>query len=342
MTKKLTIICITYNQINFIQQTIESFLIQKTNFDFDIIIHDDCSNDGTTDIVKKYEEKYPNKIKAIYQQENQWSQGNPSIIFKKYIFPLVDTEYVIFCEGDDYFIDENKLQKQVDFLDKNKEYSICFHPVKIIYEDKSQTDAIFPTNKFINNKTTLNINDLFVKNFIQTNSAMYRWRQGDKGNMSELLPNKIMPIDYFIHLLHAEIGKIYFMQNEIMAVYRKWHGGVWIDSGKNLIKFYTTHGSGILNFNIEKDKHFKTNSTSNIKSIFKKVIESCLISREFIKLEKYSQDYKDLYDEYLKSINLNKHNKFQLYKSWLFSHIFFGEKRIKYKNKYNSLKSIQK
>ena len=225
MSKKLTIICLTFNQVKFIRQAIESFLMQKTNFDFEVLIHDDCSTDGTKEIIEEYEKKYPTIIKPIYQNENQWTKGNPSAILNDFIFPNIDSEYVAMCEGDDYWIDENKLQKQVDFLDKHKNYNVCFHPVKVIWEDGSEEDSIFPNKKMVYGKTKLKLKHLLKHNFIQTNSVVYRW------NKSIKIPDNILPIDWFMHLLNVKNGKIYFMKNEIMSVYRRWAGGIWIDNG---------------------------------------------------------------------------------------------------------------
>ena len=130
---KLSIICLAYNQVRFIKDALEGFVMQKTNFPFEVIIHDDASTDGTTEIIKEYEHKYPNIIKPIYQTENQWRKAKT--MSKTFIYPHIKGEYVAFCEGDDYWTDENKLQKQVDFLDSHPDYTICFHPVNVIWED---------------------------------------------------------------------------------------------------------------------------------------------------------------------------------------------------------------
>src|SRR5690554_3228117 len=116
----LSICCITYNHENYISQAIEGFLAQKTSFNFEIIIHDDASTDATASIVKKYEQEHPNLIKAIYQKENQYSQGIKP--WPNFVFPITRGKYIALCEGDDYWTDPYKLQKQVDFLEANPEY----------------------------------------------------------------------------------------------------------------------------------------------------------------------------------------------------------------------------
>jgi len=98
--------------------------MQKTGFDFEVLIHDDASTDGTSDIIREYEKKYPNIIKPIYQKENQYSKG--VLISLTYQFPRAKGKYIALCEGDDYWTDPYKLQKQVDFMEANPEYSLCF------------------------------------------------------------------------------------------------------------------------------------------------------------------------------------------------------------------------
>ena len=299
MSKKLTIICLTFNQVKFIRQTIESFLMQKTNFDFEVLIHDDCSTDGTKEIIEEYEKKYPTIIKPIYQKENQWTKGNPSVILNDFIFPNIDSEYVAMCEGDDYWIDENKLQKQVDFLDKHKNYNVCFHPVKVIWEDGSEEDSIFPNKKMVYGKTKLKLKHLLKHNFIQTNSVVYRW------NKSIKIPDNILPIDWFIHLLNVKNCKIYFMKNEIMSVYRRWAGGIWIDNGTDT--FFMKNGNKIINFYKQMDEMFGTNHKKDIQYIFNKLVCASVKSGSFEELSRVDLEVIDrLYINLFKKRNIFK------------------------------------
>lgn len=120
----LSIVCHTFNQEKYLEETIKGFLLQKTNFLFEIIIHDDASTDGTSEIIKKYENLYPNQVKSILQTENKYSKN--CNIWSEFTFPTAKGKYIAICEGDDYWTDENKLQKQVDFLEKNQEYVVCW------------------------------------------------------------------------------------------------------------------------------------------------------------------------------------------------------------------------
>lgn len=142
----VSIICITFNHVGYITETLNGFLIQQTSFPFEIIIHDDASQDGTQDIIKEYEALYPNIIKPIYQTENQYSK---KIDFgKEFIFPLIKGKYIATCEGDDYWTDPLKLQKQVDFLEQNDEYGLVYTDINRINQDGELIDKNYLSNDY--------------------------------------------------------------------------------------------------------------------------------------------------------------------------------------------------
>lgn len=130
----VSISCITYNHKDFIRDALEGFLMQKTNFSFEVLIHDDCSTDGTTEIIREYADKYPNIIKPMYEQENQYQNGKPygSEVWN---YPRSKGKYIALCEGDDYWTDPFKLQKQVDFLEAHPEYGMCYTNFDLKNED---------------------------------------------------------------------------------------------------------------------------------------------------------------------------------------------------------------
>jgi len=119
----VSVSCITYNHEPYIRQCLDGFLMQQCDFEYEILIHDDASTDGTSEIIREYQEKYPEIIKPIIQTENQWSQGVRGIM-AKFNFSRARGKYIALCEGDDYWTDPLKLQKQVDFLENNPEYSL--------------------------------------------------------------------------------------------------------------------------------------------------------------------------------------------------------------------------
>ena len=128
MEPLVSISCITYNHAPYIKQCLDGFLMQKTTFSFEVLIHDDASTDGTTEIIKDYAQKYPDIIKPLYEEENQWIKGRRGSA--EFNFPRARGKYIALCEGDDYWIDENKLQMQVDFLENNPEYGMCYTKTK--------------------------------------------------------------------------------------------------------------------------------------------------------------------------------------------------------------------
>ncbi|MBI1240983.1 MAG: glycosyltransferase [Nostoc sp. RI_552] len=216
----LSICCITYNHENFIRQALDGFLMQQTNFPIEIIIHDDASTDNTANIIREYQGKHPHLIKTILQRENQYSQG-------KKVFPITFKEaqgkYIALCEGDDYWTDPLKLQKQVDFLEANPDFAICFHQVKIWEEGELKDDYITRVPSEVST-----IVDLAKGNYIHTPSCVFR------NNISKILGANFSnsPLgDYYIHMMNAQYGKI-FCINEVMAVYRVHNNSVW--SSKDL------------------------------------------------------------------------------------------------------------
>ena len=128
----VSIFCLTYNHAPYIRQCLDGFLMQKTTFVYEVIINDDASTDGTTEIIREYEEKYPDIIKPIYHEENLYSKGERGF-WNRYCLPRSKGKYVALCEGDDYWIDPYKLQKQVDLLENNVDYGLI-HTLANVYD----------------------------------------------------------------------------------------------------------------------------------------------------------------------------------------------------------------
>src|SRR5690606_17349075 len=133
ITPKVTVACITFNHAPYILKCLEGIFMQVCDFDFEVIIHDDCSTDGTQDIIKEYVRPYKDKVRLILQDVNQYSRGKKPLI--DFILPVARGKYIAFCEGDDYWIDINKLQKQVDLLERDPSLSFCSHSVNTVDSD---------------------------------------------------------------------------------------------------------------------------------------------------------------------------------------------------------------
>lgn len=278
---KLSVVCITYNHERYIRQCLDGFVMQKTDFEFEILVHDDASCDGTAAIIREYERKYPGVFRCVYEKERQWGKKD---ILRDIMFPLVRGEYVALCEGDDYWTDPLKLQKQADFLDRNPKCSICFHPVLVMWENGEYADSVFPDEKLLAKVGHLNFPALLKRNFIQTNSVVYRWRF--KNESLSMIPRRIMPGDWFLHLLHAQCGEIGFLP-EVMGVYRKHPGGVWNGAGKNP-DWFCRMVLPCIRFYQEKERTFGISETKNIKKMiwtafFAAVLNGDDVLREMLK-----------------------------------------------------------
>lgn len=128
----VSVYCLAYNHGEFIRDALEGFVMQKTTFDYEVFVHDDHSTDNTAEVIREYAQRYPEIIKPIYQSENQHSQGVN--IFHTYLLPRMTGRYLAICEGDDCWIDEYKLQKQVSFLESHPEYIGVFANVEVVNE----------------------------------------------------------------------------------------------------------------------------------------------------------------------------------------------------------------
>lgn len=220
-TPLVSICCITYNHAPYIRECLDGFMMQKTNFPIEIIINDDASTDGTTDIIKEYEAQHPDIIKPVYQVENQYSKGVRGM-FPKFCFPRAQGKYIALCEGDDYWTDPLKLQKQVDFLEANPEYVLCGHNITAYNE---RTASFEPFNTGIDG--TYELTDLISKGvFCSTLSVVFKREALVLKRYNSY--RKAIDITLAYHLLSQ--GKGYCM-NEEMAIYRIHDGGIW--SGSN-------------------------------------------------------------------------------------------------------------
>ena len=166
---KVSILCLTYNHEKYIQNALEGFVMQKTNFKFEVLVHDDASTDKTADIVREYEAKYPDIIKPLYQAENQYSKGVK--ISKVYQYPRARGKYLAWCEGDDCWTDPLKLQKQIDFLDNHSDYSMCVHRVRV-NDIRTNTEAYIPV---INSDRDYSVDEIIRSGTIfQLSSVVFR------------------------------------------------------------------------------------------------------------------------------------------------------------------------
>lgn len=146
MTPLVSICTLTYNQKEYVAQMLDSMLSQKTDFDFEILIHDDASTDGTADIIKDYAKQHPDIIKPLFEEENQFSKSDIKNISGIYNFPRAAGRYIAMCEGDDYWTDDRKLAVQVGYMESHPDCTLCFHSAHRINMGVSGDKLMRPYN----------------------------------------------------------------------------------------------------------------------------------------------------------------------------------------------------
>lgn len=214
MKTLVSVCCITYNQEKYIGEAIESFLMQKTNFGIEIIVNDDCSTDKTAEIIETYEKKHPELIRAIYQSKNQYSKGKKPL--DDCILPFVNGKYLAICEGDDYWTDKYKLQKQVDFLENNSDYGMCFHKVRVVDVKGEQKNKVWA--EYLGRKSRqIPIRKIGVPETVHLSSTVIKTNLY-KVEKPKWVKNAIHG-DYALALYMAVNSKVFFI-NEIMSAYR--------------------------------------------------------------------------------------------------------------------------
>lgn len=231
VTPLVDIALITYNHERYVGQAIESVLAQQTEFAYRLIIGDDCSTDNTPAIIRSYAEKYPNRIKMMLDSEHRGPIHRERVGIK--VLDICNAKYVAFLDGDDYWTDPSKLQKQVAFLETHPDFAICYHNARMFYEDGSRETANWlpPDHKEVST-----LEDLLFDNFIPTPSVVFR-----RGLLGEL-PDWFFTLtiaDWPIHIMNAQHGKIEYI-NEVMASYRVHDKGTWssrnqVDRGLEVI-----------------------------------------------------------------------------------------------------------
>lgn len=220
-TPYVSVCIMTYQHSKFIRQCLDGVLMQKTNFSFEILLGEDESTDDTREICITYAHKYPNKIRLLlHHRQNNIQIGGLATGRFNLLYCLYSTngKHIALCEGDDYWTDPYKLQKQVDFLEANPDFSICFHKVQILENNEFKDDYI--TNV---PATVTTVHDLINGNYIHTPSCVFRNR------INQIIGKHFQYVsiaDYYIHIMNALYGKVYYI-DELMAVYRVHPNSFW-------------------------------------------------------------------------------------------------------------------
>lgn len=208
----VSIICNTYNHGAYIRQCLEGFVAQKTEYPFEILVHDDASTDNTQEIIREYENKYPKLIFPIYQTENQYSKGITAIT-QSIQFPRAKGKYVAICEGDDYWCDSRKIQKMISFLESHPEYSAAVHNVLTV----DRNDNVIAFDSFGDSEYDIQVDGTLK--FPQTSSYVMKNPLKDLSAEGKVMALNMISADKSWVLYMIKAGKIRFFP-EYMSHYR--------------------------------------------------------------------------------------------------------------------------
>lgn len=244
----LTVLTLAYNQAAYIGKTIESVLAQRTDFPVEHIIVDHCSTDGTQDVIAAYADRHAS-IRPVLLARRSSKGANVRALFSR-----CRSKYAALCDGDDYFTDPLKLQKQVDFLEAHPECGLCFHPVDVLYEDGSPS-RVYPPEELLPGglRKFYTLKDLLFANLIQTNSVVYRWRFIE--GLPDWFDPTLVPGDWYWHLLHAETGLIGYLRAH-MAVYRRHATSLYATAEGDHVMHRGVHGLNELRAYNVCNRHF--------------------------------------------------------------------------------------
>ena len=227
----VSIRCITYNHEPYIRQCLEGFVMQQTNFRFEAIVHDDASTDCTALIIKEYAEKYPDIIKPIFEAENQWSKHDGTL--QRIMNEACQGKYTAMCEGDDFWIDPLKLQKQVNFLEENPNCSLVCNRTKRYSESKKR---FISDNCCYERPQYVSPDDIIVKGGLFISACSVVYRTSVKSNYPSYCINCHVG-DYPLVIMSVMKGDVFYM-NDCMSVYRVENDTSWV--GRNREKKLST------------------------------------------------------------------------------------------------------
>ncbi len=298
---KVAVLVQTYNQEAYVAEALDSILAQQTDFAVEIVVVDDASTDGTRDVIDRYARAHGN-IRPVFLVRRSRRGENTLALFRH-----VSAPYVAICDGDDYFTDPAKLQIQADYLDANPDCALCFHPVRLVWEDGGP-DCIYPDmgDMARGRQDRYHLEELMAVNFIQTNSVMYRWRFG--GGLPAWFDPLLVPGDWYWHLLHAEQGEIGFL-DRVMSVYRR-HGSslFWRPRNASSVGHRLKFGLRELRLYQKLGEHFGDTGRNALHAlasgVFTDLVYHYLETGDIAPLDKVTRYFPDFAKDYLGKIHI--------------------------------------
>ena len=204
----LSVCMVVYNQEQYVRDALDSVLMQKVNFPYEVIISDDCSTDFTPKILQEYAEAHPDIVKPIFGSNNVGYPNN-----QRRSLEAATGKYIALCDSDDYWTDPYKLQKQVDYMEAHPECAICFHNVMHIYDGTTAHRSLLVPLDF---PSELTIEDVITRRwFLATNSEVFRREYVSFPDWYD----SVLHIDYVLNLIISQYGTLHYMP-DVMSVYR--------------------------------------------------------------------------------------------------------------------------
>lgn len=273
---KVSVIVHTYNHEKFIRQTLDSILNQEVNFQYEVIVGDDASTDSTPQIIQEYQAKFPDIIKPLLHPKNLGGFGKNNTLAT---LTVCQGQYIAAMDGDDYWTNPLKLQKQVDFLDNNPDFVACFHNALIHFEDGSAPDMYV---NYESQRQVTTIEDLVGEDeiwYMATSSVMFR-----NGIMKEYPKwfHESKSGDIPRYILLGKHGKFFYI-NELMSVYRKNNGGMSFTDGKQDAEFLFNRIGMYKGIDAELDYKFHKTINKNIARYYLMLANSLQHGDNFIK-----------------------------------------------------------
>lgn len=289
---KVSVYCLVYNHEKYLRDALDGFVNQKTNFDYEVFVHDDVSTDGSREIIREFAQKYPHIIKPILQTENQYSKGVK--ILQTHILPHMTGEYIAVCEGDDYWNDPHKLQLQVDFLDSHPDYVACVHNTIM---ENLQTGEKKPM--FFHEADE----DVTFEQAVQKGSACYQtsalmYRIAYTKQRPEFFKKARGFGDYPLAIYLTLSGKVRFL-NQTMSVYRLGTGGSWTARSRANLRKNADFRQSVADMLREVDRYTEGRYTQ--------MLEKLILENEYMALfynESYAQMRKPPYDKFYRAESL--------------------------------------
>ncbi len=264
----ITVVLMTYNQEKYIKQSLDSILCQQISVDFDILVHDDCSEDKTYEILSEYQRKYPNKIKIIHQETRKFLIDGFNMMIYKYVVPNINSKFIAYCDGDDYWCDPLKLKKQYEFMRSNPDYSMCFHSAYQLMQNNE-----FSSKWFIGKEGDIDMSDLIndkpgvcvATSSIFLKSEIFK----DFSDWRKAFSVEDVPM-YMTAAIHGKIHRL----PDVMCVYRQFSTGSWSSQNRESNERLISHRKKM----IENIKYFDKETNFKYHNLVLKKIEECNFS----------------------------------------------------------------